>query len=49
MPEDKLVPCAEAAGWKEPGSLTALSLQASQIDEAFGEAVEQHIAKLFNG
>ena len=46
--EDKLVPCAEAAGLKAPGSLTALSLQASQIDEAFGEAVDQYVAELFN-
>ncbi|MDC0315479.1 hypothetical protein OAL32_00970 [Synechococcus sp. AH-551-G15] len=46
--EVKLVPCAAAAGLKEPGSLTALSLQASQIDEAFGEAVDQHVAELFN-
>ncbi|MDB4336766.1 hypothetical protein N9996_04210 [Synechococcus sp. AH-603-M21] len=46
--ELKLVPCASAAGLKDPGSLSALSLQASQVDEAFGEAVEQHIADLFN-
>ena len=46
--EVKLVPCTAAAGLKEPGSLTALSLQASQIDEAFGEAVDQHVAELFN-
>ena len=45
--EDKLVPCAEAAGLKAPGSLTALSLQASQVDEAFGEAVDQQISELF--
>ena len=44
----KLVPCASAAGLKEPGSLAALSLQASQVDEAFSEAVERHIAELFN-
>ena len=44
----KLVPCAAAAGLKDPGGLSALSLQASQVDEAFGEAVEQHIADLFN-
>ena len=44
----KLVPCAAAAGLKEPGGLSALSLQASQVDEAFGEAVDQHVAELFN-
>jgi hypothetical protein len=47
--ELKLVPRASAAGLKKPGGLAALSLQASQVDEAFGEAVDQHIAKLFNG
>ena len=46
--ELKLDPCASAAGLKEPGSLSALSLKASQVDEAFSEAVEQHIAELFN-
>ena len=45
----KLVPCAAAAGSKEPGSLSALSLQASQVDEAFSEAVEQQVDQLFNG
>ena len=45
----KLDPCAAARGLKEPGGLAALSLQASQVDEAFSEAVEQHIAELFNG
>ncbi len=44
----KLVPCASAAGLKKPGGLSALSLQASQVDEAFGEAVDQKIAQLFN-
>ena len=47
--EVKMDPCAAARGLKEPGSLSALSLQASQVDEAFSEAVEQHIAELFNG
>jgi len=46
--EVKLVPRAAARGLKEPGSLSALSLQASQVDEAFSEAVERHIAELFN-
>ncbi len=45
----KLVPCTSAAGLKEPGGLAALSLQASQVDEAFGEAVDQQVAQLFNG
>ena len=40
--------CAAARGLKEPGILSALSLQASQVDEAFSEAVERHIAELFN-
>ena len=47
--EVKLFPCATSAGLKEPGGLAALSIQASQVDEAFSEAVEQHIAELFNG
>ena len=47
--ELKLDPRASAAGLKEPGSLSALSLQASQVDEAFGEAVDQQVAQLFNG
>ena len=45
----KLVPCAAAAGLKEPGGHAALSIQASQVDEAFSEAVDQQIAQLFNG
>lgn len=45
----KLLPCAPTAGLKAPGGLSALSLQASQVDEAFSEAVERHIAELFNG
>ena len=45
----KLVPCASAAGLKEPGGLATLSLQASQVDEAFGEVVDQQVAQLFNG
>ena len=44
----RLVPCAAAAGLKEPGGLADLSLQASQVDEAFGEAVDQQVAQLFN-
>ena len=47
--ELKLDPCASAAGLKEPGSLSALSLQASHVDEAFGEAVDQQVAQLFTG
>ena len=43
----KLVPCA-SAGLKEPGSLAALSLQASQGNEAFGEAVDQQVAQILN-
>ncbi len=46
--EVKLVPRAAARGLKEPGSLSALSLQASQVDEAFSEAVDQQVAELFN-
>ena len=45
----KLDPCAAARGLEEPGSLAALSLQASHVDEAFGEAVDQQVAQLFNG
>ncbi len=45
----KLVPCASAAGLKEPGGLAALSFLASQVDEAFGDAVDQQVAQLFNG
>ena len=45
--ELKLVPCASAAGLKDPGSLSALSLQPSQVDEAFSEAVDQQISELF--
>ena len=44
----KLVPCAAAAGLREPGALAALSIQPSQVDQAFGEAVDQHVAELFN-
>ena len=47
--EVKLVPCAPTAGLKKPGGLATLSLQASQVDEAFGEAVDQEVAELFNG
>ena len=47
--EVKLFPCATSAGLKEPGGLAALSIQASHVDEAFSEAVEQHIAELFKG
>ena len=47
--ELKLVPCASAAGLKEPGGLSALSVHASQVDEAFSEAVDQQISQLFNG
>ena len=47
--EVKLVPCATSEGLKEPGGLSALSLDITQVDEAFGEAVDQQIAQLFNG
>ncbi len=47
--EVKLVPRAAARGLKEPGSLSALSIQASQVDEVFSEAVDQQVAQLFNG
>ena len=47
--ELKLVPCATSDGLKEPGSVSALSIQASQEDEAFREGVDQQIAQLFNG
>ena len=45
--EVKLSPCAPKAGLKKPGGLATLCLQASQVDEAFGEAVDQQIAQLF--
>ena len=46
----KLVPCASAAGLKRLGPLAAASpeLLASQVDAAFGEAVDQQVAELFN-
>ena len=46
----KLVPCAAAAGLKRLGALAAASseLLASQVDAAFGEAVDQQVAELFN-
>ena len=44
----KLVPCAGAAGLKQPGGLAALSSNLAQLDEAFSEAVEQQVAELFN-
>ena len=47
--ELKLDPCAAARDLKEPGSLAALSLQTSEVDEAFSEAVDQQVAELFNG
>ena len=45
--EVKLVPCAAPAGLKEPGGLADLSIQASQVDEAFGLAMDQQVAQLF--
>ena len=45
----KLVPRASAAGLKEPGGLSTLSLQATHVDEAFAEAVDKQVAQLFNG
>ena len=47
--ELKLVPRAAARGLKEPGGLATLCLNASQVDEAFSEAVEQQVDQLFNG
>ena len=47
--EVKLFPCSTSAGLKEPGGLAALSIQASHVDEAFSEAVDQQVAQLFNG
>ena len=46
--ELKLAPCASAAGLKKPGGLAIPCLQASQVDEAFSEAVDQRVAELFN-
>ncbi len=45
----KLVPCAEAAGLKQLGSLAAASpeLLVTQVDAAFVEAVDQQVAELF--
>jgi len=49
-PQVKLVPCASAAGLKRPGALAAISpeLLASQVDDAFSDAVDQQVAELFN-
>ena len=47
--EVKLVTCATSDGLKEPGGLTAISIQTSKVDEALGKAVDQQIAHLFNG
>jgi len=44
----KLVPCAAAAGLKQPGGLSALSSNTAQLDAAFSEAVDQQVAELFN-
>jgi prevent-host-death family protein len=44
----KLVPCAAAAGLKQPGGLSALSLNTAHLDAAFSEAVNQQVAELFN-
>jgi prevent-host-death family protein len=44
----KLVPCAAAAGLKQPGGLSALSSNRAQLDAAFSEAVNQQVAELFN-
>jgi prevent-host-death family protein len=44
----KLVPCAAAAGLKQPGELSALSSNRAQLDAAFSEAVNQQVAELFN-
>ena len=48
-PQVKLVPCAAAAGLKQPGGLAALSSNTAQLDDAFCEAVDQQVAELFNG
>jgi antitoxin (DNA-binding transcriptional repressor) of toxin-antitoxin stability system len=47
----KLVPCVSNAGLKRPGALAAScpELQASQLDDAFSEAVDQQVAQLFHG
>jgi prevent-host-death family protein len=44
----KLVPCAAAAGLKQPGGLSALSSNTAHLDAAFSEAVDQQVAELFN-
>lgn len=44
----KLVPCAAAAGLKQPGGLAALSSSAAQLDAAFSKAVDQQVAELFH-
>ena len=46
----KLVPCTSAAGLKQLGGLAASlpEIFASQVDDAFAEAVYQEVAELFN-
>ena len=44
----KLILCTLAACLKEPGGISALSIQASHLNEAFGEAVDLQVAQLFN-
>jgi prevent-host-death family protein len=47
----KLVPCASAAGLKRPGALVGASpdfdLTPALLDDAFSEAVDQEVARLF--
>jgi prevent-host-death family protein len=47
-PQVKLVPCAAAAGLRQPGGLVALPSTTAQLDAAFSEAVDQQVAELFN-
>ena len=47
--EVKLVPCATSEGLKEPGGLAIPCLQASQVDEAFSEVLDEHLAMKASG
>jgi antitoxin (DNA-binding transcriptional repressor) of toxin-antitoxin stability system len=47
-PQLKLLPFAASAGLEQPDGLPTLVLQASQVDAAFGEDVDQQVANLFN-
>ena len=46
--EVRVCPIIDDALDRDSGGLAALSIQPSQVDEAFGEAVDQHVAELFN-